>query len=226
MNNEDIGPVGFQFGTRPMVTVESPLADTVKKKLLNIEKGDVKLQKFSPTGLYSSAVKNSFLQELEEQLNRQIRFEEEQNFETGFDVGIELTSTGKTVYVNKADKEKLESFMKNGYNRVIKTPDDTLLFISEARYKEIANDMKNCVGCLSACLFSGWAQKEGLVIKPDPRYFCIQKGLQGISHTNDVENNWLFAGQIVHRFKLDPFYKNGTFIPTVKQLFERILTGY
>ena len=87
-------------------------------------------------------------------------------------------------------------------------------------------DMKNCVGCLSACMCSGWSQKEGVVIQPDPRSFCIQKGLQGIAHTDDAENNWLFAGQIVHRFKADPFYKNGTFIPTVKQLFEQILTGY
>ena len=226
LDNEEIGPVGFQFGTRPMVTVESPLADTVKQKLLNTEKGDVKLQRFSPTGLYSSAIRNEFLMELEDQLNRQIRFEEVQNFATGFDVGVELTSTGKTVYINKADKEKLESFIKKGYSKVMKTPDDTLLFVSENRYKTIMEDMKNCVGCLSACMFSGWAQKEGLVIKPDPRYFCIQKGLQGISHTDDVKNNWLFAGQIVHRFKLDPFYKNGTFIPTVRQLFERILTGY
>ncbi len=226
MDNEDIGPVGFQFGTRPMVTVESPLADTVKKKLLNVKKGDVKLQRFSPTGLYSSAVRNDFLKELEDQLERQIRFEEVMNFEKGFDVAVELSATGKTVYVNNADKEKLKSFIEKGYNKVMKTPDNTLIFVSEPRYKEIINDMKNCVGCLSACMFSGWSQKEGLNIKPDPRYFCIQKGLQGIAHTSDVEHNWLFAGQIVQRFFLDPFYKGGTFIPTIRQLFDRILTGY
>ena len=226
INNKELGPIGFQFGTRPMVTIESPLADSVKKRLLNTKQGEVKLQKFSPTGLYSSAIKNGLLQQLEEQLERQIRFEEELNFETGFDIGVELTSTGKTVYINKVDKEKLESFIQKGFNKVMKTPDNTLLFVSENRYNEIVNDMKNCVGCLSACMFSGWAQKEGMVIKPDPRTFCIQKGLQGIAHTDNVDDNWLFAGQIVHRFKNDPFYKNGTFIPTVRQLFEQILTGY
>ena len=137
-----------------------------------------------------------------------------------------MSDTGKTFYIKNVDKEKLESFIKKGYSKVMKTPDGTLLFVSESRYNEILHDMKNCVGCLSACLFSGWSQKEGLNIKPDPRYFCIQKGLQGIAHTDNVESNWLFAGQIVRRFKLDPFYKNGTFIPTIRQLFERILTGY
>ena len=225
-NNDEIGPVGFQFGTRPMVTMECPLADNVKNKLLNIEKGDVKLQRFSPTGLYSSAIQNNLLKELEAQLDRQISFTEDKNFENGFDVAVELTVNKKTVYINQKDKAKLESFIKDGYSNVLKTPSNTLLFVSPNKYTEIMQDMKNCVGCLSACMFSGWSQKEGVVIQPDPRSFCIQKGLQGIAHTDDAENNWLFAGQIVHRFKADPFYKNGTFIPTVKQLFEQILTGY
>lgn len=226
IDNDEIGPIGFQFGTRPMVTIETPLANSVKNKLLNIEKGDVKLQKFSPTGLYSSAVKNQLLKDLEAQLNRQINFVEEKDLENGFDVAIELTTNKKTVYINKNDKEKVENFIKNGFNSILKTPSNTLLFVSNNKYEEIITDMKNCVGCLSACMFSGWDQKGTLNIQPDPRSFCIQKGLQGISHTNDVENNWLFAGQIVQRFKTDPFYKNGTFIPTVKELFERILTGY
>ena len=75
-------------------------------------------------------------------------------------------------------------------------------------------------------MFSGWTQRENVVIPTDPRSFCIQKSLQNISHTDDVEGNLLFAGQIVHRFKTDPFYKNGTFIPTVKELIEQIKTGY
>jgi hypothetical protein len=34
----------------------------------------------------------------------------------------------------------------------------------------------------------------------------------------------MFAGHNAFRFKHDPFYENG-FIPTVKQLVERIQTG-
>jgi hypothetical protein len=34
----------------------------------------------------------------------------------------------------------------------------------------------------------------------------------------------MFAGHSAHHFSTDPFYSNG-FIPTVKQLVERIQTG-
>ncbi len=225
MNNDEIGPVAFQFGTRPMVTVESPLSDNIKRKFLNVEKGEVKLQRFSPTGLYSSAIENKLLKELEDQLTRQISFKEE-NTDEAFSVPVEIKSLNKTVYINESDKEKFKNFMENGFSSIMKTPSDTLLFLTPKRYDEIITDMKNCVGCLSACMFSGWDQRGNLNIKPDPRSFCIQKSLQIASHTSDIDNSLLFSGQISYRFKTDPFYKNGTFIPTVKELFEQIMTGY
>ena len=62
----------------------------------------------------------------------------------------------------------------------------------------------------------------------DPRSFCIQKTLQSIAHESDdpaaLERNLMFSGHNAFRFAKDPFYSNG-FIPTVKQLVERILTG-
>ena len=39
-----------------------------------------------------------------------------------------------------------------------------------------------------------------------------------------LEQNLMFAGHNAYRFEQDPFYSNG-FVPTVKQLVERILTG-
>ena len=55
-----------------------------------------------------------------------------------------------------------------------------------------------------------------------------QKTLQDIAHAGDnagtLENNLMFSGHNAFRFAKDPFYSNG-FIPTVKQLVERILTG-
>ncbi len=226
IDNKELGPIGFQFGTRPMVTQESPLAMEVKQKLLNVEKGGVKLQKFSPTGLYSSAVENKFLKELENQLTRQIPFVEIQDKGIGFDIPVELTANKKTVYINQGDKDRLNKFINDGYTSILKTPSNTLLFVNNERYNNIMTGMRDCVGCLSSCLFSAWTQREGMTIQPDPRSFCIQKSLQNISHTNDAENNLLFSGQIVYRFKEDPFYKNGTFIPTIKELFEQIKTGY
>jgi hypothetical protein len=39
-----------------------------------------------------------------------------------------------------------------------------------------------------------------------------------------VENELMFAGHGAYHFGQDPFYANG-FIPTVKQLVERLVTG-
>ena len=74
IDNPEIGKIAFQFGTRPLLTEESPIPEAWKKRLLTIKKGEVSLHKFSPTGFYSSAVKNEFLQELEERSERQTPF--------------------------------------------------------------------------------------------------------------------------------------------------------
>jgi hypothetical protein len=82
------------------------------------------------------------------------------------------------------------------------------------------------MGCLSQCGFSSWADAEGNSTGrlADPRSFCIQKTLQDIAHGGPVDQNLMFAGHSAYRFKQDPFYSNG-FVPTVKQLVDRILTG-
>jgi NAD(P)H-dependent flavin oxidoreductase YrpB (nitropropane dioxygenase family) len=226
MDSDEIGPVGFQFGTRAMVTVESPLGDNIKKKLLHVGRGEVKLQKFSPTGLYSSAVENAFLRDLEDGLTRQIPFVEIADRGIGFDLPVELSALGKTVYINQGDRGRMAEYVATGHGSILKTPSKTLMFVRPAKYDSIMEDRKNCAGCLSACLFSGWDQRGILNIQPDPRSFCIQRSLQEISHGNDAENSLLFSGQIVYRFKDDPFYRGGEFIPTVRELFDRILTGY
>ena len=224
MDNPLLGPVAFQFGTRPMVTRESPLGENIKKKLLTASKGGVKLQKFSPTGLYSSAVENAFLRDLEDALTRQIPYVELSDRGIGFDLPVEMTAPKKIVYINQGDKGRLADYTATGYTKVLKTPSKTLLFVRPDKYDTIQRDWKNCAGCLSGCLFSGWSQR-GEMMEPDPRSFCIQRSLQEISHGNDAENSLLFSGQIVYRFKDDPFYQGGEFIPSVKELFERILTG-
>jgi len=45
-----------------------------------------------------------------------------------------------------------------------------------------------------------------------------------ISHSEDVEFQLMFAGHNAYRFAGDPFYSNG-FIPSVKELVERLQTG-
>jgi nitronate monooxygenase len=83
------------------------------------------------------------------------------------------------------------------------------------------------MGCLSMCKFSNWStHHEGYTTgrKPDPRSFCIQKTLYNIVNDGDIENELMFAGHNAFKFAQDSYYDNG-FIPTTKQLVERILSG-
>ena len=53
---------------------ESPIGDAWKAKLLTLKEGDVFLNWFSPTGFYSSAVNNGFIQELRDRSERQVAY--------------------------------------------------------------------------------------------------------------------------------------------------------
>jgi NAD(P)H-dependent flavin oxidoreductase YrpB (nitropropane dioxygenase family) len=61
IDNPELGQIVFQFGTRPLLTQESPIPADWKARLMTLEEGDVLLHRFSPTGFYSSAVRNPFL---------------------------------------------------------------------------------------------------------------------------------------------------------------------
>ncbi len=224
IDNPDLGPVAFQFGTRPLLTKESPISDAWKKKLLTLKPGDIYLNRFSPTGFYSSAVSNPFLDELKERATHQVAYSMSPvgDHTEGFPVG----ARGRMVYLTPHDKQMAESWVKMGYTVPMKTPESTLIFVTPAKSDEILTDQINCMGCLSACLFSNWSQDESGTTgkKADPRSFCIQKTLQEISHSNQVDNQLMFAGHAAYRFAEDPFYAGG-FIPTVKELLERIQTG-
>ncbi len=225
LDNVTIGPVAFQFGTRPLLTQESPISTAWKERLRTLKKGDVFLNRFSPTGFYSSAVNNAFLQELKERSERQIAYTHEQvgAHTESFKVGV----VGAPVFITSADRARMQAWQAQGFTKVLRTPDSTLIFVTPDRAKEIIADQTNCMGCLSACAFSNWSQNEKGTTghKPDPRSFCIQKTLQSISHGGDVESALMFSGHNAYRFAQDPFYTNG-FIPTVKQLVEQILTGF
>jgi NAD(P)H-dependent flavin oxidoreductase YrpB (nitropropane dioxygenase family) len=224
IDNPEIGPIAFQFGTRPLLTQESPISDAWKHKLLNLKPGDVYLNKFSPTGFYSSAVVNPFLQELQGRSDRQIAFSHPAVGEHTAELPIGPRQ--RIVYVTPSDLERAKGWMTAGYTAAMRTPENTLIFVEPERENEILTDQINCMGCLSQCSFSNWAQNESGTtgLKADPRSFCIQKTLQSISHSDDVEHQLMFAGHNAYRFGQDPFYSNG-FVPTVKQLVDRIASG-
>jgi hypothetical protein len=207
-----------------LLTRESPIPEGWKNALMMLEPGDVLLHKFSPTGFYSSAVITPFLRELVGRSERQIAFSGEMagDHTHQLDVGVK----GKNFWVTRNDLLAAREWFGHGFTDALKTPDNTLVFVSPLEKAEIRKDQADCMGCLSHCLFSSWADTEtnSTGRLADPRSFCIQKTLQDIAHGGDTDRNLMFAGHAAYNFKRDPFYSNG-FVPTVRQLVDRILTG-
>jgi NAD(P)H-dependent flavin oxidoreductase YrpB (nitropropane dioxygenase family) len=224
IDNPELGPIAFQFGTRPLLTRESPISEEWKRKLMTLKEGDVFLNRFSPTGFYSSAVSNAFLRELKERSDRQVAYSMEAvgEHDTEFAVG----ARGRKVFLTAHDRDRAVAWVKEGFTEALRTPDSTLVFVTPASSREIRKDQIDCMGCLSACNFSNWAQNEAGTTgrKADPRSYCIQKTLQAIGHGGEVDNQLMFAGHNAFRFRTDPFYANG-FVPTVRELVARLCTG-
>lgn len=229
IGNKDLGPIAFQFGTRPLLTKESPIPESWKRKLLNLLPGDVLLHRFSPTGFYSSAVKNGFLGQLVEQSDRQVEFREQPDPENGFIIFYPYGRAGNGMYIQIEDQDRIMGWGEAGYTQAMRTPDNSMIFVTPERMREIRKDQVACMGCLSHCNFSAWRDREdhGTGRLPDPRSFCIQKTLMDVAHGRgaSLDDQLVFAGHNAYKFRQDPFYANG-FVPTVKELVQRILTGH
>lgn len=225
IDNPELGQIAFQFGTRPLLTRESPIPDEWKQRLMTLEEGDVLLHRFSPTGFYSSAVRNTFLRSLEARSQRQIAFTKEPLGDHSYQLDVGVAGK-KNYWVTRGDLLHAREWYGQGFTEALKTPDETLIFVTPDEKAMIRKDQADCMGCLSQCAFSSWAdnEKNSTGRLADPRSFCIQKTLQDISHGANVDTQLMFAGHNAYRFASDPFYANG-FIPTVRQLVERIRTG-
>ncbi|WP_168452616.1 NAD(P)H-dependent flavin oxidoreductase [Sphingopyxis microcysteis] len=224
IDNPELGQIAFQYGTRPLLTEESPIPQAWKDRLRTLDDGDVLLHRFSPTGFYSSAVRTPFLRDLEARSERQIPYSKQEAGDhiVQLDVGVK----GKNFWVTPHDRARARDWAAEGYTEALKTPDNTVVFVTEADKAVIRKDQTDCMGCLSHCGFSSWKDHDDYTTGylADPRSFCIQKTLQDIAHGGDPEQNLMFAGHAAFNFKTDPFYSNN-FTPTVKQLVDRILTG-
>ncbi len=223
IDNPEIGPTAFQFGTRPLLTRESPVAKAWQKTLLSLKPGDVVVQRFSPTGFASSAIRNDFLNDLFERSKTAVRYAEAPSgdFQTPFKVG------SRKVYISAADKEKADGYFSEGRTVPLRTADEHIVFVTPKNNEDIQRARTNCMGCISHCMFSGWSQSSpGNTTgkTPDPRYFCIQEKLYRIAHGYPVEQELMFAGSNAVRFSSDPFFKDGQ-LPTVKEFIDRLLTG-
>jgi nitronate monooxygenase len=221
LGNPELGAIVFQFGTRPLLTQESPIPEGWKQRLMTLEEGDILLHKFSPTGFYSSAVHNPYLRNLEARSERQVAFSPKADGEHQFKL-----DGRKSYFVTRDDLLRVRGWNGEGHTEALKTPDDTLVFVTPEERDIVRQDQSDCMGCLSHCGFSAWKDTPNFSTGrlADPRSFCIQKTLQDIAHGGDTEQNLMFGGHSAYRFKTDPFYSNG-FVPTVKQLVDRIMTG-
>ncbi len=224
IDNPELGQIAFQFGTRPLLTNESPIPQIWKDRLRTLEPGDVLLHRFSPTGFYSSAVRNPFLRSLEDRSERQIPYSRVEAGEhtVQLDVGVK----GKNFWVTPKDRERARNWVTLGFSDALRTPDDTVIFVGGNERETIRQDQSDCMGCLSHCGFSSWKDHDDYSTGrlADPRSFCIQKTLQDIAHGGPIDENLMFAGHAAYRFQQDPFYSNN-FTPSVKELVDRILTG-
>ncbi len=224
IDNPDLGPIVFQYGTRPLLTQESPISSAWKQRLMKLKEGDIKLNPFSPTGFYSSAVYNTFLHELYERSDREVAFADHPtgDHSESFTFGVR----NKEVFVTRFDRKRIDGYLTDGFTKALPSPDSTFVFVTPEKAASIRQAQLDCMGCLSQCKFSNWAANEAGTTgrKADPRSFCIQKTLQEIAHGAEPDQHLMFAGHAAYRFAEDPFYADG-FIPSVRQLVERICTG-
>jgi hypothetical protein len=190
--------------------------------MLNWKQGEVILQKFSPTGFMSSAMKNPFLEKLIARKEGEIAFSTDPTDECCHPLKI---SEHKTVFIKSADVEKATNQINQGFTEIQETPDGAVVFMTPKDWEEMNEDRKNCVGCLSACQFSSWSQTQDTTGRiPDPRTYCIHKTLYEVGHGGCIKDNLLFAGHHVYRFATDPLYRSG-YIPSVKELISKIKLG-
>lgn len=224
IDNKEIGKIAFQFGTRPLLTQESPISNAWKQKLLNLKKEDILLNRFSPTGLPSIAIKNDFLKNLIERSKRQVAY----SLHSTDKYSVPLTNKrGHSIYISEENKTDVFKWQADGFNIYLKTPDHTVVFVTQSEALKIREDQKNCKGCLSSCVFSNWSDHlpgNTTGAHTDPRSFCIQNTLQDVIHNGDVEKNLLFSGKSGYRFSEDPLYRNNH-IPTIKELITKICNG-
>jgi len=223
-DNEKIGPIAFQLGSRPLLTQESPIPEGWKQRLMTLKEGDIYLNRFSPTGFYSSAVENDFLREMIGRNERQIQYSTEP--EGYLTEPLPVGARGRAVYISPEDKALANKWLAEGHDDPLKTPDSTLIFVSKLKAQEILKDQTDCMGCLSHCKFSNWKDHDDYKTgkRSDPRSFCIQKSLQNAIHGKPIDDQLMFSGHNAYRFTTDPFYASGN-IPTVKELVDRLMTG-
>src|SRR5581483_6116628 len=96
--------------------------------LRTLQEGDVFLNRFSPTGFYSSAVNNGFIHELRDRSERQVAYTAEPIGEHVAEYGVGPRK--RLVYLTPADLERVRAWETEGFVEALRTPDSTLVFVT------------------------------------------------------------------------------------------------
>ena len=146
----------------------------------------------------------------EDRSERQIAYTKEAVGDHAFELDVGI-GTKRHYWVTKGDLQHAREWYGAGFTNAMKSPDDTLIFVTPEEEKMIRADQAACMGCLSQCSFSSWAdnEKNSTGRLADSRSFCIQKTLQDIAYGGPVEENLMFAGHAAFRFKSDPSIRTG-----------------
>ena len=84
---------------------------------MELKKGDIKLHKFSPTGFYSSAVKNNFIKELTDRSLRQIKLfaKNDEASQSEFSE-YALGKAKRPFLILKKDISRVKEWIKKGFS--------------------------------------------------------------------------------------------------------------
>jgi hypothetical protein len=141
--------------------------------------GDVLLHRFSPTGFYSSAVRHRSCV-----VWRRGRSGRSPSPRSRSAIMSSSSTSGsatrRTIGSRAGDLLHAREWFAQGFTDALKTPGRHARLRHPEEKQIIRKDQADCMGCLSQCAFSSWAdnEKNSTGRLADPRSFCIQKTLR------------------------------------------------
>ena len=93
-------------------------------------------------------MRNPFLRNLEARSHRQIAFTKEPLGDHAFQLDVGVMGK-KNYWVTKGDLLHAREWYAQGYTEALKTPDETLVFVTPEEKHGIRKDQSDCMGCLS-----------------------------------------------------------------------------
>ena len=135
IDNPELGQIVFQFGTRPLLTQESPIPEGWKQRLMTLEEGDILLHRFSPTGFYSArrcATRSCATSRRARTARSPSPRRRSATTCFQLDVGV---GGKKNYWVTKGDLLHAREWFAQGFTEALKTPDETLVFVTPEEKK-------------------------------------------------------------------------------------------